>query len=104
MANSNEKVSMKEIRETYYKCRDLEITYLWQRSIFLTAFLVLCFTGYGTVVNTFADSCLTINVILLHEIAMGISIIGITFSLIWIMMVKGSKAWYEVYEDAICNM
>ncbi|WP_300232445.1 hypothetical protein [uncultured Alistipes sp.] len=44
---AEEKISIKEIHETLWRCRDFELSHLWQRSIFLSAFLILCFTGYG---------------------------------------------------------
>ncbi|MCR5622618.1 MAG: hypothetical protein K6G18_12315 [Treponema sp.] len=34
--------------------------------------------------------------------AVGLCYLGITFSLLWVMMAKGSKMWYERYECAIC--
>ncbi len=34
-------------------------------------------------------------------LAFSIGVIGIIFSCLWIMMGKGSKAWYERYENAI---
>lgn len=46
---AEEKISIKEIHETLWRCRDFELSHLWQRSIFLSAFLILCFTGYGGV-------------------------------------------------------
>ena len=39
----DDQVSLKEIRETFYRLRDFEISNLWQRSIFLSALLVLFF-------------------------------------------------------------
>ena len=35
--NSNDvedKISIKEIHETFWRCRDFELSHLWQRSIF----------------------------------------------------------------------
>lgn len=101
--NTNTYITLKDVRDTYYHCRDFELQHLWQRSIFLSAFLVLCFTGYGAILKTILCSEYT-NSIFFHEIASGLAIIGIVFSLIWIMMSKGSKAWYEVYEEAITEI
>ncbi|SHE98145.1 RipA family octameric membrane protein [Dysgonomonas macrotermitis] len=89
-----------------YKCRDLEIANLWQRSVFLAVFLTLCLTGYGILVSKLfsLDTISEINKqTFTHIGAIGIGILGFLFSLIWIMMAKGSKAWYEVYEGAIYN-
>ena len=44
---AEEKISIKEIHETLWRCRDFVLSHLWQRSTFLSAFLILCFTGYG---------------------------------------------------------
>lgn len=85
--------------EKLYKCRDLEISNLWQRSVFLAVFLTLTFTGYGILFKTLLEDGANMN--LIHIGAMALSLIGLVFSIIWIMMGKGSKAWYEVYENAI---
>lgn len=106
--SDNNKVLLKEVRADFYRLRDFEIKHLWQRSVFLTAFLVLCFTGYGYSLSRMLDgvceNTCEIKTLLLHEIACGISLLGITFSIIWIMMAKGSKAWYEVYERRILDI
>ena len=39
--------TIKDLYIQYWHCRDFEIQNLWQRSIFLGTFLILCFTGYG---------------------------------------------------------
>ena len=41
---------------------------------------------------------------LLHFIAVGLALTGIIISILWIMMGKSSKAWYEVYESRICDI
>lgn len=43
------KISIEEFYKSLWRCRDFEIQNLWQRSIFLTAFMLLSYTGYGTV-------------------------------------------------------
>jgi len=101
-------LTSKDIYRAYWHCRDFEIAHLWQRSVFLTAFIVLCFSAYGylaadmlsalrTPVNTSSDTYWLIA----HGGAIFISLIGTTFSLLWITMAKASKAWTEVYESAI---
>lgn len=44
------------------------------------------------------------NRLVLSEICCGLALAGFVFSLIWIMMGKGSKAWYEIYERRICEI
>lgn len=90
---TEEKLSLKEIRDRLYESRDFELAHLWQRSVFLTAFILTCFSGYGSIVEKIIDG----NNLLLHQIACGISLAGVTFSIIWVKMAKGSKAWYETY-------
>lgn len=104
-------VSRKEIRADFYRCRDFELANLWQRSIFLSAFLILCFTGYGyilvKIIDTISQEPPIYNnntIHYLHLIAICIGILSLLFSILWIMMGKGSKAWYEIYENAICKI
>lgn len=64
--NSNDvedKISIKEIHETFWRCRDFELSHLWQRSIFLSAFLILCFTGYGSLLITLLCCFLSENIL-----------------------------------------
>lgn len=104
MPRSNKnKVTLKEIRKTYYSLRNFEISNLWQRSIFLSAMLVLFYSGYGYLVSKFLDEEVK-KTLLLHELCCAIALLAIVFSIIWIMMAKGSKAWYEVYEKKIFDI
>jgi hypothetical protein len=156
------KKDLKYTLERLYKCRDLEITNLWQRSVFLSVFMLLCFSGYGYLLDKMVtvddatyyelaaikqDSTFIKNIDSLAQsikkgkdtyvlkienlkannnlipinnlkikqsvklelnnynlVAVGIAIIGVIFSVLWIAMAKGSKAWYEVYENAISNL
>ena len=101
--SNNNEVTLKEIRETYYSLRNFEISNLWQRSVFLSAILVLFYSGYGYLVSKFLDEEAK-NPLLLHELCCAIALLAIVFSIIWIMMAKGSKACYEVYENKICEI
>lgn len=86
-----------------YECRDMEIRNLWQRSIFLATFLVLCYTAYGALIGNMLEiSYLNSDKICRYNIAaIMLSFVGIIMSVLWICMAKGSKAWQEVYEDAV---
>ena len=95
-------ISHKDLRETFYRLRDFEISNLWQRSIFLSALLVLFFPAYGVLVSKLLES--TDKHIIYHEICCALALCAIIFSIIWIMMAKGSKAWFEVYERKICEI
>ena len=101
---ATEKADYKELRRTFYECRNFEINNLWQKSVLLTAFIVITFTLYGSILSKLFENSQNLNIIILHEICSGISLVGFIFSIIWIMMGKGSKAWYELYENAIWNV
>lgn len=100
---NSDSVSLKDIYNRLQENRKLEIKNLWQRSIFLATFLVLCYKGYGALVGKMIDNrCFTdCDPCEIDIIAIFISLIGIIMSILWIAMAKGSKAWQEVYEDAI---
>ena len=93
------------VYERLQKNRELEIKNLWQRSIFLATFLVLCYTAYGTLIKDVlcSDCAIKDNVPCLNLVLIFISLVGILMSILWICMAKGSKAWQEVYEDAISD-
>lgn len=98
------KITTKDIRDSLWGCRDFELSHLWQRSVFLTTMLVLCFTGYGVVLINLCEQVekgIGISIYVLNNIALVLCIVNIVFSTLWIMMAKGSKAWYERYERAI---
>lgn len=96
-------ISPRDIYKCLWMCRDFELTHLWQRSVFLGGFLLACFASYGGLVvavlgrgNLGLDGRWIAN-----GAAFGICFVGTVLSLLWIMMAKGSKAWYERYERAI---
>ena len=82
-----------------YKCRDLEISNLWQRTAFLSTFIILAFSGYGVIAYSFANK--NYDPTILHFLAFILSFLSSIVSLLWVLMGKASKAWYEVYESAI---
>ncbi len=74
--------------------------------MFLIAIIVLSYGAYGAVVielvkaecqNITGNNCIFI----LNSIALLLAALNIILSLFWIAMGKGSKAWYERYENAI---
>ena len=101
--NTEKDLSEKEktILENLYRCRDLELNNLWQKSIFLAPFLILCFTGYGFLLYKLITEdklFLKINIL-----CIALCVISAIFSMLWIYMFKGSKAQYELCERAIAN-
>ena len=114
-----EQVTLKELRENFYKIRKFEIQNLWQRSIFLATFTVILFTGYGFLIEKLISTACEetssycaqttpakgdLQLLLTHLACSTLAFLGIVFSIIWTMMAKGSKAWYEIYERRICNI
>lgn len=109
--NKENLINPKDIYESLWKCRDFELSHLWQRSVFLTAFLVMCFTGYGAIllkvcggIDDAAKGTPDIGFFILNVAGIFVIMVGFIMSLLWVMMGKGSKAWYEMYESAICNI
>ncbi|WP_370176642.1 RipA family octameric membrane protein [Leeuwenhoekiella palythoae] len=101
-SSDQDKISVLDIHRTYWQCRDFELNSLWQRSIFFTAFIVLVFSAYGGVLSKVLElNVNNITFLISNSIAYFISCLGIVFSVLWVKMAKGSKAWYEVYESAI---
>lgn len=108
MSDEKKLLTKLDLYERYWKCRDFEINNLWQRSIFLGPILALTYTGYGVFfLKCFVNENGLLrfldypDIVLNHMIAIVISLMGVAFSILWIYMMKGSKAWYEVYERAV---
>ncbi len=102
------KITSKDVYSSLWRCRDFELSHLWQRSIFLTTFLVMSFTGYGSmllrVCEYITDDNKCIPFCILNIAGLCIALLGIVLSALWIMMGKGSKAWYEKYENALYHI
>lgn len=99
-----------KLLERIWKLRDFELSNLWQRSIFLTAFITTTYIAYGSLLKTIIKEDFISNffyniglkkLIFYDIVAMFIALIGILISSLWIMMAKGSKFWYENYEKYI---
>ena len=99
----SEKLTLQSVYKEYWKCRDFELQHFWQRSIFLTAFLAGCFTLYVGLLMAVLENWgnLRTGFVVLNLAGFAISVVGILLSCLWIMMAKGSKAWYERWEMAI---
>ncbi|CZE46673.1 hypothetical protein [Campylobacter geochelonis] len=104
--NNNHDLDIRlEILKRLWQSRDFEISHLWQRSVFLGAYLILTYTAYGsfqlklfqTENNSFLYLCDNIT----NWISIAICFVGLVVSSLWIMMAKGSKNVYECYEKAV---
>lgn len=81
--------------------RNFELSHLWQRSVLLTALIVVICTVYFGLLSRLLDASADGEKLILHEIAGFMALVGLIFSIIWTMMGKGSKAWYEVQEKRL---
>ena len=108
--NQNEEpfeLKPEKVYKELWKGREFELTHLWQRSLFLVTFMVAIATAYGTVLlkiafpdSTDGDICINTSC-LQHKIFIGLTCLGSMFSMLYTMMAKGSKYWYERYEAGI---
>lgn len=99
---NDNKIGYHQIYEGFWKCRDFELAHFWQRAIFLSAFLLSCYAGYGSIVVQCATAeKVRLPFALINVMLTSVCVIGLILSCLWIMMAKGSKAWYEHYEAAI---
>jgi hypothetical protein len=107
----NNFITESDLYKELWHGRDIEISNLWQRSLFLGAFLILSYTGYGTlwysqlqqdkdILSTLLSASPT--AIFLSIGFLMLSGFGLIISILWIQMAKGSKRWYERYEKSIC--
>ena len=79
-----------------------EIRNLWTRSIFLGAFMTLAWGGYGALQLKFITrKCDEFDIFAYICTSLGICLVIIVLSLLWIAMAKGSKFVQEAHEDKI---
>ena len=97
----NNLIGLPEIYERLWECRDFELSTLWQRSVFLGAFMLAAYAGYGVLILNAIGTAKGVKWTLLNLMAMGVCWLGVVLAALWIMMLKGSKTWYEIYETAI---
>lgn len=89
--------------------RDFEITSLWQRSVFLGTFLVITYTGYGALWLALIKENIDIITPSVTNYVLSLGFLslagfGLVMSILWIQMAKGSKRWYERYENSISKI
>lgn len=103
-SSGTKRMDEKDLYKEAWKGRNFEISHLWQRSVFLAAFMLAVASAYGAVILKmyFPENCnCASSTCIQHGIALGICCLGMVLSLLWIMMAKGSKYWYERYESSI---
>jgi hypothetical protein len=101
--SDDKKFTNKDIYQQLWEGRNFELTHFWQRSVFLTSIFVVLLAGYGKVIFAmyFPESGKLSLSYRQHFIAWGITFLCLVFSMLWIMMSKGSKLWYERYEESL---
>lgn len=101
--NDDGKFSDKDLYQHLWEGRKFELSHFWQRSIFLTGIFVVLLASYGKVVFTmyFPEEGIVDTSSIQHLIVWGLSLLCLIFSMLWIMMSKGSKYWYERYEESL---
>lgn len=99
----NEKMYRLEVYNTLYKAYADEIRNLWQRSIFLGAFMTLVWGGYGALQLKAIEKCLQ-SYCAYHYASLGLCFVIIILSLLWVAMAKGSKFVQEAHERHIDDL
>lgn len=94
-------ITPKDIYKNLWNCRDFELKHFWQRSVFLATFLLACYPGYGILLFKILETNGNKTFGILNVVALTVALLGVALSVLYIMMAKGSKYWYECYEKAL---
>ena len=100
-SNNNFCLSYNDLYKEVWEGRNFEISHLWQRSVFLATFMLAIMAGYGALLLQLLKVKPCCTPTKYHLVAVFLCYLGYIFSLLWVMMAKGSKFWYERYELAI---
>lgn len=111
---SSKKSMNEKEREAFYKYLefqnkryDTELQLFWQRSVFVSTFLVLILTGYGALLikivelHSIKNIPMLLSDSLFNSLASVISTMGIIVSYIWFRIARGAKGTYEAVESRI---
>lgn len=95
-------VNPQNLFQMLWEHRDFEVKNQWQRSVFLTTYLTLCFAGYGTLLVSMTSGQPNLHALFaMNGAAVVISMMGVVLSLLWICMAKGSSFWLKEQEERI---
>lgn len=89
-----------DVYHRLWNCRKFEIELVWKRAAFISAFVISCFTAYGFILAKILSAGIG-KCPIYHSLATIVASFGFLMATLWIAMAKGSKAWQEVYEQAI---
>lgn len=100
MNDNDSALNMKDVYAELWRGRDFELKYFWQRAVFLSAFLFGCYIAYWELLLKLFEpkNC---DFALHNTLAILVTMIGMVVSILWVLMAKGSKAWYEDWENGI---
>ena len=95
-----------EMYKILYQAYADEIKNLWQRSIFLGAFMTLAWGGYGALQLNFIENGKNEKffIDMYHCGSIALCAVIIVLSLLWIAMAKGSKLVQEAHEEHINDL
>ncbi|MBR4125248.1 MAG: hypothetical protein IKR13_03515 [Victivallales bacterium] len=93
-------LSLKDLWEHLYRCRDFELNNLWQRSLFLWTLLGVVLTGYGYFLQKYDFAFMNLRSTQ-QLIAAVLSFLIMLLGALFYWMGKASKYWTEVYEAKI---
>jgi len=74
---------------------------LWKRLTLVGTFMALTYAGYGALILNGLDGVKNWDAFNLA--AVGASVFGLIFSVLWTATAKGSKAWFERYEAMLAH-
>ncbi len=97
-----QKISVDNLRSSYYEQYRNELNGIWRNSQFLWAFDSILFGGYGFLISKSIDLLSDKpKLYICNEISLFLCFLGLCITALWIAMAKSSKTWQEWYEEKI---
>jgi hypothetical protein len=92
----SDKDKMREAYTRAWKNRDFEIDKFWTRSAYFWGFIAAIFAGYIAVMTSeFGQEARDMN------LDVYLVVLGLLFSIAWLLVIKGSKCWQQNWEAHI---
>jgi hypothetical protein len=86
---------LKKAHKRAWETRNFEIDKLWARAVYFWGFISLIFTGYTVVVTSKKCDPAT------KSLELYLILLGIIFTTAWLLVIKGSKARQENWENHV---
>ena len=93
-ASANDMQLLKEALKKAWECRNFEIDKFWSRSLFFWGFILAVFTGYIALITKEKS----VDFVGIEYLDFYLICLGFLFSLAWLLVLRGSKAWQENWE------